>query len=126
MPDPSLTVTPEAPPRPKRHRHVLVIVAIVVALGLAAVGSVFAAGSSSASVRTPDDHAPRFDAGAVLPYALPDGVRIPYGAQYVSPTAAPGGRGTADDPLSSVHDALARIKGSGTIVLRGGTYHESV
>ncbi|WP_394551732.1 right-handed parallel beta-helix repeat-containing protein [Agromyces sp. MMS24-JH15] len=51
---------------------------------------------------------------------------IPAGAKYVSPTAAAGGNGTVSSPYQTLNAALSGTAAGGTIVLRGGEYHENV
>lgn len=51
---------------------------------------------------------------------------IPAGAKYVSPTAAAGGTGTVSSPFSTLAAAVKATPAGGTIVMRGGTYHETV
>lgn len=123
MPDSTLTSTAVPPPRRRRKRPVLVVTAsIVLALGVAAAGAVFSAEFGSREVRPPDAHIQRFATGAVLPLADP----LPPGALFVAAGAAPRGNGSIGAPLATVDAALDRVRGSGTIVLRGGVYHESV
>lgn len=51
---------------------------------------------------------------------------VPPGALVVAADAPPGGDGSISRPFATVADALARVKGRGEIVLRGGEYHEEV
>lgn len=50
----------------------------------------------------------------------------PAGALYVSPKGTSTGSGTKADPYGSLETALKKASSGATIVLRGGTYHESV
>jgi parallel beta-helix repeat protein len=52
--------------------------------------------------------------------------QVPTGAVVVSPQGRDGARGTMTDPVSSVKKAIAMAAPGATIVLRAGTYHESV
>ena len=123
MPESTLTNTAEPVARRRRKRPWLVVsVGVVLALGIAAAGAVFAAEFGGKGVQSPEAHAPRFTAGAVLPLADP----VPPGALFVAAGAAPRGDGSIGAPFATVDAALDRVRGSGTIVLRGGVYHESV
>jgi len=51
---------------------------------------------------------------------------IPGNALFVSPSGDDGSPGTIASPLRTVATALSRAAANRTIVLRGGTYHESV
>ena len=51
---------------------------------------------------------------------------VPAGAVVVSPSGADGAAGTADAPLRTVARAIAVARAGGTVVLRGGIYHENV
>jgi parallel beta-helix repeat protein len=51
---------------------------------------------------------------------------IPAGAKYVNPAAAAGGTGTATSPFKTLTAAVAATPAGGTVVMRGGTYHENV
>ncbi len=51
---------------------------------------------------------------------------IPANAIYVSPTGHAGAPGTKANPLSTIAAAIQKAPAGGTIVLRGGSYHESV
>jgi parallel beta-helix repeat protein len=62
---------------------------------------------------------------ADLPLAGTD-YPVPPGAILVSPTGKDGAPGTADQPLRSVAAAIALVAPGGTVVLRGGTYRETV
>ncbi len=123
MPDTSLTSTvgPVAR-RPRRRPWLIITASVVLALGIAAAGAVFAAEFGGKAVQSPDAHEPRTTAGAVLPLTEP----APPGALFVAAEAAPGGNGSIRAPLATVDAALDRVRGSGTIILRGGVYHESV
>lgn len=50
----------------------------------------------------------------------------PAGAIYVSPAGADANPGTLAKPVKTVAKALALVPSGGTVVLRAGTYHESV
>jgi parallel beta-helix repeat protein len=51
---------------------------------------------------------------------------VPSGAVVVSPTGNDGAAGTQSAPLRTLGAAVGRARSGGTIVLRGGSYHESV
>ncbi|MBD2892816.1 hypothetical protein amrb99_17340 [Actinomadura sp. RB99] len=51
---------------------------------------------------------------------------IPDGALFVSPTGSDGADGTRKHPLRTLAKAVAKARSGGTVVLRGGVYHESV
>jgi parallel beta-helix repeat protein len=51
---------------------------------------------------------------------------IPSGAVFVSPNGKGGGAGTANAPYNTLERALAAAPAGGTIVLRGGTYGQSL
>ncbi|MFF5260773.1 right-handed parallel beta-helix repeat-containing protein [Actinomadura viridis] len=52
--------------------------------------------------------------------------KIPKGAVVVSPSGDDAAPGTADEPLRTLRKAIAKARDGATIVLRAGTYHESV
>jgi parallel beta-helix repeat protein len=52
--------------------------------------------------------------------------RIPDGALFVAPSGNDGAPGTRKRPLRTLAKAVAKARSGGTIVLRGGAYHESV
>ncbi|TDD75384.1 right-handed parallel beta-helix repeat-containing protein [Actinomadura rubrisoli] len=52
--------------------------------------------------------------------------KIPDGALFVSPSGRDGAEGTRKHPLRTLGRAIAKAGPKGTIVLRGGVYHESV
>jgi parallel beta-helix repeat protein len=51
---------------------------------------------------------------------------VPSGAIVVSPAGNDANAGTSSKPLRTVNAAVARARSGGTIVLRAGSYHESV
>jgi hypothetical protein len=51
---------------------------------------------------------------------------VPSGAIYVSSSAGSAGNGSSSSPYRSVTDAVNKAPNGATLVLRGGTYHESV
>lgn len=51
---------------------------------------------------------------------------VPAGAIYVAPLGTPEGDGSLAHPYGSVGTALKKASSGSTLVLRGGTYHESV
>jgi parallel beta-helix repeat protein len=51
---------------------------------------------------------------------------IPAGAKYVNPAAAAGGTGTLTSPYKTLTAAVAATPAGGTVVMRGGIYHEKV
>lgn len=58
---------------------------------------------------------------------LPAAPPLPADALYVSPGAdAKGADGSVEHPFASIATAVAKVKGGGTVVLRGGTYRERV
>lgn len=52
--------------------------------------------------------------------------RVPDGALLVSPSGSDGATGGRKAPLATLGAAISRARDGGTIVLRAGTYHESV
>ncbi|MET3811367.1 right-handed parallel beta-helix repeat-containing protein [Arthrobacter sp. UYEF3] len=63
------------------------------------------------------------------PGALPPGSAhydIPSGALFVSPSGSDSSDGSINDPMSSLAAAVDGAQSGSTIVLRAGTYHESV
>lgn len=51
---------------------------------------------------------------------------VPARALYVAPKGTRTGSGTASDPYGSIVHAISRATSGDTLVLRGGSYHESV
>lgn len=51
---------------------------------------------------------------------------VPANGIFVSTTGSDSGRGTQADPVRTLKRALALVPAAGTIVLRGGTYNETV
>lgn len=51
---------------------------------------------------------------------------VPAGAIFASPNGSDNSAGTMSAPLRTVRSAVAKTRAGGTIVLRAGTYHESV
>ena len=51
---------------------------------------------------------------------------VPDGAVFVAPGGAKGAAGSKDSPLRSIAEAITRAKSGGTIVVRAGSYHESL
>src|SRR3954453_18548188 len=51
---------------------------------------------------------------------------VPAGAVFVSPAGADAGTGAAAAPVRTLTRALALTPAGGTIVMRGGVYHESL
>ncbi|KAB2377512.1 DUF1565 domain-containing protein [Actinomadura montaniterrae] len=79
----------------------------------------------------PQSHDPAPDTVPVpgAPGAAPVGstaYKIPDGALFVSPTGNDGADGTRKHPLRTLAKAVAKARAGGTVVLRGGVYHESV
>ncbi len=60
--------------------------------------------------------------------AQPDssGYSVPSNAVYVSPSGSDSGSGSSSSPLRTVGKAVDEVGSGGTVVLRGGTYHEDV
>ncbi|MGH1550688.1 right-handed parallel beta-helix repeat-containing protein [Leifsonia poae] len=54
------------------------------------------------------------------------GYAVPAGAVFAAAGAAAGGNGTQAKPYASAQAAVSAAPTGGTVVLRGGTYHESV
>ncbi|WP_131736693.1 right-handed parallel beta-helix repeat-containing protein [Actinomadura roseirufa] len=52
--------------------------------------------------------------------------KVPGGALFVSPSGSDGADGSKRHPLRTVAKAVAKARPKGTIVLRGGVYHETV
>lgn len=124
MPDSPSAAAVSRPARRHTVRRTLIVTASILgALAVAVAATIFGVGSgSAANVLPTDDHSPRFAAGAVLPLSAP----VPSDALFVSIDAAPGGNGSIDDPFATVNAALDRVRETGTIVVRGGVYHEAV
>ncbi|XVQ12529.1 right-handed parallel beta-helix repeat-containing protein [Spirillospora sp. CA-255316] len=74
--------------------------------------------------RTPSPASATGPPGAVTVGAT--AYKVPGAAVVVSPSGDDAAPGTAAEPLRTVARAIAKARGGGTIVLRGGTYHESV
>lgn len=72
------------------------------------------------------DLTPRIAAGAAPLGEVASADPLPADAWYVAPDAAPGGDGSIEGPFPRVQDALDRVSGTGTIVLRAGVFHEAV
>ena len=51
---------------------------------------------------------------------------IPAGAKYVNPAAPAAGTGAIASPFKTLAAAVAATPAGGTVVMRGGTYHERV
>lgn len=51
---------------------------------------------------------------------------VPAGAVYVSPKGTDGAKGSLAAPLRTITRAIALVPPGGTIILRAGTYHESL
>jgi parallel beta-helix repeat protein len=51
---------------------------------------------------------------------------VPAGAVFVAPSGSATGAGTQASPLSTIAAAINKAPSGGTIVVRGGTYHESI
>lgn len=51
---------------------------------------------------------------------------VPSGALFVESNAAGGGDGSSARPFRSIQAAVTAARAGGTVVVRGGTYHESV
>lgn len=51
---------------------------------------------------------------------------VPLGAFFVAPDGSDRATGTREDPWRSIQHAVDQVRGEGTVVVRGGTYHESV
>lgn len=51
---------------------------------------------------------------------------VPSNALFVSPNGTASAEGTKDSPLASVQAAIDRAVTGATVVLRGGTYHETI
>ncbi|WP_159611319.1 right-handed parallel beta-helix repeat-containing protein [Glutamicibacter sp. JC586] len=87
----------------------------------------FVASSATASEFTPP---PLPSPAPVAPIApMPEenaAPAIPSSALYVSPTGSDASTGTASAPLKTISKAIAKATNGQTIVVRGGSYHESV
>ncbi|GAB3598425.1 right-handed parallel beta-helix repeat-containing protein [Microbacterium tumbae] len=75
----------------------------------------------SASVDYPGK---RFDAGAAAPGTV--SYPVPADAVFVATDGSDSNPGTIDRPLATLTKASQVVKENGTVVLRGGTYHEDV
>ena len=75
---------------------------------------------SAEVVVSPDRPAAGAGARSVSPYA------VPAGAVFVATTGSDSSSGTAARPVRTLARALKLVSSGGAIVLRGGSYHESV
>ena len=91
-----------------------------------AVAAVNMSGSSalSSTVSATPARAARASAGAGAPALGSTSYPIPSGAVFVSTTGSDSSPGTLSAPVATVTKALALIPSGGTVVLRGGTYHQ--
>lgn len=116
-------------PRPGARRRAVLIGAVAVVLTGAVATTLVLLNGAQMAVPTGQvwesvDYTPRPDAGA--PALGSDDSPVPADAIVVAADAAAGGDGSLARPLATVAEALDRVKGSGTIVLRGGVYREEV
>ncbi|MBC9225979.1 hypothetical protein GL325_06590, partial [Aeromicrobium sp. 636] len=74
---------------------------------------------------SPRPVAPRASKPGSLPVGSASYV-VPVGAVFVAASGSSGGSGSQSDPFGSLGAALAKVKSGSTLVLRGGSYHESV
>lgn len=117
------------PPRARSRRRAALLGGIAILLAGAVVTTLVLVNGAPASAPTGEqwdsvDYTSRPDAGAA-PLGSDD-TPMPSGSIVVASDAPAGGDGSLARPLSSVADALDRVKGAGTIVLRGGVYREEV
>ncbi len=115
---------PAPSPRPRRRARTLALIGggVAVALGVTAV-AVQVAGREDPGWNS-DPFEARVAAGA--PPLGSDERPVPPGAFIVQEGAADGGDGSLERPYARVSDALDRIRESGTIVLRAGTYRDEL
>ncbi len=126
-----MTDAPSTPsdPRPRAGRRAALIAALAaVVVGAVVTTAVLVGGGTAPAVEEAPWEAvaytPRPDASAA-PLGS-DTSPVPDGAIFVAPDAVAGGDGSQAHPVGTVEEALARVKGTGTIVLRGGVYREEV
>jgi mannuronan 5-epimerase len=100
--------------RPKRR------VAILVAAALASAGLIGYHSADPASAVTLEGV--MASSGANLDTNYP----IPSGAIFVSPNGTDGALGTQAAPLKNIAAAISRTPNGGTVVLRGGTYRQTI
>lgn len=117
------------PPRARSRRRAALVGGVAIVVAGAVVAALALANGAPDPAPTGEqwesvDYTARPDAGAA-PLGSDD-TPMPSGSIVVAPDAPAGGDGSLQRPLSTVADALDRVKGSGTIVLRGGVYREEV
>ncbi|GAB48651.1 hypothetical protein MOPEL_078_00400 [Mobilicoccus pelagius NBRC 104925] len=111
--------------------------AIISAIRVRTAGDLAACGASPSPTPTPTPAPTRTPtpSPAPVPQAPPaagaapvgsSAYPIPSGALFVSPKGMDSAAGTSSAPLRTVTGALAKLPTGGTIILRAGTYHESV
>jgi hypothetical protein len=118
-----------ATPRPGARRRAVLFGALAIAITGAVVTTLVLVNGAQVAVTSGQvwesvEYAPRPDAGAA-PLGSDD-TPAPPGSIFVAADAEAGGDGSLGHPLATVAEALDRVKGSGTIVLRGGVYREEV
>ena len=108
---------------PVRRLLALTALAPVLASSLAVASAPAAAASGTTAASTTPVRA------ASTAGSVPVGTTqyaVPSGARYVAPTGSDSAAGTATAPWRTVAKAVSAAVSGTTIVLRGGTYHESV
>lgn len=106
----------------QRSRTTNIIVSAISALSLSAASLLF---STSTAVAAADNYAGAVVAGSGTVLGSTS-YPTPAGAIFASPQGADTNPGTLDRPVRSVAKALALAPAGGTVVLRAGSYHESV
>ncbi|MBO2460088.1 right-handed parallel beta-helix repeat-containing protein [Actinomadura violacea] len=99
---------------------------IVKVLALPVIGAVGFLGWQLPQSRDPaPESAPVWGAPGAAPVGS-TAYKIPDGALFVSPSGSDGADGTRKHPLRTLAKAVAKARSGGTVVVRGGVYHESV
>lgn len=104
-------------------KPLLVAAACLGALSLAATPGAADSSSAQSSIRTTLDYLAVEDAAGASTdtnYAVPDG------ALFVAPNGNDEHSGSQLSPLATVKEAISRTSDGGTVVLRGGTYRQSI
>ena len=98
------------------------IIAFLSAAGLCTGALVIPGALSAQAVTSPPRPATAAGSAAVGSTAYP----VPAGAVFVSPSGRDTAAGLVSSPVATINKAVAIVPDGGTIVLRGGTYYQSV
>jgi len=115
FPFPYSTLAEESPVN--RHRTLRIGVASLLSAATLALVPFHSAGASTTPAVVPTGPAP-----AIADTAFP----VPSGAVFVAPNGNDGSSGSQSAPLATIARAVQKVSAGGTIVLRGGTYRQSV